>query len=114
MKEDFGLKAYLSVLRVVILLSAIFILSTVFLGVSNLEKLSSFCICKINYLAYSWIAFAITILLSLLGFYLSAVNGINDKRLPVIEKINLALIVAGFICGLILLLVFAGLILNIL
>jgi hypothetical protein len=114
MKEEFGVNAYLSVLRLILILSSVFIISTVFLGISNLEKLSTFCICKVNYLAYSWISFSISVLLSLVGFVIATSVNSSKKGISLIEKINLVIIIAGFICGLILMIVFAGYILNVL
>jgi hypothetical protein len=114
MKKEFSFKPYASIFRLVIILSSVFILATIFLGILRLERLSTFCICKINYLAYSWISFAITILLSFIGLFAIYCISRKSDGLLLFDKINLSLIIAGFICGLVWLIVFAAFILNVL
>ena len=102
------LRYHFSISRILLGLSVLLILTTVIASIFARVSYGSVCICTINYLAYAWIAFAITSLIALATLISAAMANVREKccRCNCFINILLWLQAAGFMAGLILLLIF--------
>jgi hypothetical protein len=89
-------------------LSVFVILGTLIASIFALGFYNSMCICTINFLAYAWIAFAVTALLALvtLNLCIMANTKEDDSRRYVMINSLLWLQSLGFLLGLIFMVVF--------
>jgi hypothetical protein len=97
-------------------LSVLIILGTVVASIFALEPFGSMCICIINFLAYAWIAFACTALLSMITFITVAVASSKEHCCQRFTMINVLLWLQGiaFLTGLIFLVIFIARYANVL
>ena len=103
-----SLKVHYKLSSLVLILTAVLILGTIIPSILAVEKYNAMCICTINYLAHAWIALAVTALVSLISVILCAMSFSRgkDPGSLFVYHILLWLQAAGFIIGLILMLVF--------
>lgn len=110
MSEDIKpcFKQHISIARILLGLSVLIILATVIVSVFSLEQYRSICICTINYLAYSWIAFAIAIVVSLLSLICAAQAALKSECCSryFLANIFLWLQFFAFVAGIVFLLIF--------
>jgi len=103
----------IDIIKILLVLSALFILISVITSISNANFLDKFCICKINYLAYSWISFGVSVLFSCIIWYVYTVKiQLNQKAIYLLNIITFIDILL-FIVGIVFLLIFTTLILDI-
>lgn len=101
-------KLQTSFARYILILSVLLILGTIIPSIFALPIYNSMCICTINYLAYAWIVFAITALLSLISMARVVMASAAEKccKSNVFPNILLWLQVISFTLGLVFLLIF--------
>ena len=101
-------KHYRAFARTFLLMCGAFMLATIIPAFFALDYFQNMCICKVNYLAYAWIAFALTMLVSSIALVLGTVAETKEccAKKSVLHIIFLWLQAVGLIVGVILLLVF--------
>ncbi len=91
------------------LLSTLIILTSLFAAIFQFEALRNICVCISNYLAWSWIAFGITILIGLIANFYLSLNETNNKFL----KLFLFLQTISFYLGIIFIVLFGSFLLRV-
>jgi heme exporter protein D len=109
-------KHYRTFARTFLAACGVFLLGTIIPAFFSLETFQNMCICKVNYLAYAWIAFAITLLISSVSLVLATAAETKEccAKKTVLHIVLLWLQAIGLIAGIVLLLVFITKFVNVL
>ncbi len=91
------------------ILASAFIITTLFVAVFQFEALRSICVCISNYLAWSWIAFGISILIGLFTRFMILSGSENPK----LCRLLLALQSIVFFTGIVLVVLFGSFLLKV-
>lgn len=110
MEKKFSqMKLAFDVIKLQTILSALFILLSLVIVVLQFQELRSICVCTSNYLAWSWIAFGIAILIGLIAQVLVLQENSSSK----ICKLLLALQSVAFFVGIVLAVLFGAFLLKV-
>jgi|GEM_PF-1937789 len=97
--------------RLLIILSALIMLFTIFGIMLKLEYFRVMCVCTTNYIAYSWIGFGVSIIAGLKLSFFSVIASRSDKKYFFCKNWLFNLMLAfqsiSFIAGIVYLLLFA-------
>ena len=96
-------------ISLLLVLSTIAILSTLFVVVFQFNELRSLCVCISNYLAWGWIGFGISIILGLAGLT-SAFSSTSNNTF---QKVMLILQSIAFFAGIFLIVLFGSFLLKV-
>lgn len=105
-------KLLFSLIKLQIYISSLIILISILAAIFNFESLEKTCVCILNYLAYSWILYGITIIIGV--FALLQIVLSKDKIQNILLKILILLQAISFISAFVLFVIFASLLLDIL
>lgn len=103
------MKLAFDVIKLQTILSALFILVSLFIVVLQFQELRSLCVCTSNYLAWSWIAFGIAILIGLVVQTLVLLENRSSK----LCKLLLVIQSLAFYIGIVLAVLFGSFLLKV-
>ncbi|MCF8371585.1 MAG: hypothetical protein K9H64_08175 [Bacteroidales bacterium] len=110
MEKKFSqMKLAFDVIKLQTILSTLFILLSLFIVVLQFQELRSLCVCISNYLAWSWIAFGIAILIGLIVQSLVLL----ENSSPTLCKLFLAIQSLAFYIGIVLAVLFGSFLLKV-